>query len=107
MSNGSGSSRPTFQDEAVKRVKGTSTLFLTLLKNWKGETKGATVRASANNYYETLKDNLQGLFRQRWYRSPAEASWNNFVAVWNNGNCSWTEVYETFKPFNDGMQQSE
>ncbi len=98
--------RKPLQDEAVQRVKQTSKLFLALLEKWKGKKKDASVRDNANGYYAELNKTLPLLFSQRWERSPAEGSWNDFVAAWNNGNCKWKTAYEALKILNDGLQQS-
>jgi hypothetical protein len=100
-------SKPTGQDAAVKEVKSYSALFLVLLKNWKGKKKDATVKASAKGYFKDLNRKLPGLFSKRWERSSAQAHWNNFVVVWNDGECAWTDAYEALEPLNDALQQSD
>jgi hypothetical protein len=106
MSNGHPSG---LQDEAVKKLKGYSKQFLLLLKNWKGKNKDATARDSANKYYAQMEKRLPGLFKKggRWEQSSAEPLGKNFVAVWNKGNCKWSDAYEALKPLNDAVQQSE
>jgi hypothetical protein len=103
------SSRPPLQDEAVRRLKGTPTLFFNLLNNFKGKTKDATVRESAKGYFEGLNSSLPPLFGpgKRWERSSLQGSWTHFVQVWNNGDCSWTTASEAFKPVAEGLQQSD
>jgi hypothetical protein len=100
-------SRKTGQDELANRVKQAAKQFLALLKRLKGKNKDAGDRENASSYFKGLNHNLPLLFSHRWERSPAEPLWNNFVAVWNNGDCSWTDAYKALEPLNDGLQQSE
>jgi hypothetical protein len=102
MSNGH-----SLQDETVQKVKGASDNFLRLLKNFKGGKKDQTARHSANNYYKALQRYLPRLFSNRWEQSSAQGLWNNFAAVWNEGDCSWTDAYKALKPLNEALQQSE
>jgi|SRR5687767_10318196 hypothetical protein len=102
-------SRPSGQDQLAKDVKSTCKQFLALLSNWKGKTKDASVKHSAGDYYKTLNKNLPLLFKKggRWEQSSAEPSWNNFKAVWDDGDGSWTDAHKALKSLNDGLQQSE
>ena len=73
----------------------------------RGKTKDAGDRENAAAYFKGLDDRLTTLFQSRWLQSSAEPLWNQFVLVWNNGNCKWSDAYDSFEPLNDALQQSE
>ena len=81
--------------------------MLAFLEKKKGKKKDAGDRENAQGYYETLAASLPSLFAKRWYRSPAEAKWNEFARVWNGGNCEWTAAHAALEKLDASLQQSE
>ena len=101
------SSRTTGQDQYAKEAKSGATQLLNLLRRKKGKSKDAGDRENAAAYFKGLDERLTVLFRSRWVQSSAEPLWNEFVRVWNDGACKWSDACEAFEPLNDALQQSD
>jgi hypothetical protein len=101
-------SRPSFQAQAIEKMKQDIAQIVAVLEEWAGTTGKPEFRTAEINSLCTLFDeHLEGIAKSRHWSSEYVTLWQKFKATWKNGNGSWSDCKPIAVALNKRFQQVE
>jgi len=101
-------SRPSFQAQAINKMKQDIAQIVAVLEEWAGKTgKPAFRTAEVNSLCSLFDDHLEGIAQSRRWSPEFVNLWRQFKAAWKDGDGSWSDCKPIAVALNNRFRQVE